>query len=230
MTDLQSEIKICSSCKRQCGVTFAGGICKDCHVKPRIPTQVKSPTPVEKRGFYRPGTMEGRLEQHLIKKNISHIGDQNMMWDKYKCEALLEKNDMASFRWDMTPTERCQRTAHIKHLNHFQMRELHDKEVEQAGFIYPWHIFAALKLKKDELKIEGEEWAIIAEFNNAHRPPHDQTFEGFRVPPFFIYDCTFDPIEYHHAWDKNVWNNALDYKVEHKASIVDKLQRAAGEK
>lgn len=221
-----------------CGIkTHAGalgkGKCRECQkigLKKVIPPVEKKPVPIPppepRRLIYDEDTEAGKLERYLHSKNIQAIGDMMTMWNRYKWEEKMEKGLLRQH--DMLPIDRAIRTLFVKQMSYFQMDAFHKLESEHFGGLVVFvldlqrvqkHI--GKRLDRSPLKTMFAELEVVREFNNNNRPICEEFFEGYRVPPFFMYDNTFDGIEYHHAWDQAVWKAELHFKPMGKQSLAD---------
>lgn len=221
-----------------CGIkTHSGalvkGKCRECQkigLKKPVPPVEKKPVPIPlpepRRLIYDEDTEAGKLERYLHSKNIQAIGDMMMMWNRYKWEEKMEKGLLRQH--DMLPMERAIRTLFVKQMSFLQVDEFHKLESNYFGGLAIFILDLPLiqkkigkRLDRGPLKTTFAELEVVREFNNDHRPIYEENFEGHRIPPFFMYDNTFDGIEYHHAWDQSVWKAELNFRPAGKQSLAD---------
>jgi hypothetical protein len=166
-----------------------------------------------KHVYENPNSPAGRLEQYLISKKIDHIGDMMYMWKKYDYNKRMDKNIMWAPREKYSSIDRVIRTVIIKLLTKEALERVHANEIRNGKLFCMKTEIQSLKRAADQNidipEIVGTEWTIIKEFIKQHKPEYKREFEGFKIPPFFFYDCEFDGIEYNHAWDWKLWSNIL---------------------
>lgn len=217
-----------------CGIkthidAMKAGKCVECQkigMKKVMPL-IKPPTPGPTRYFYAEDSEAWKLERYLMSKEISHIGDMMMRWNKYKLEEKIAK-EIPNRRDDIPVTERALRTLFVKKMNYFELEKFHKLEADHFGGLVILIVDIGLveksisrKLDRTPFKTPHEQLKYVEDFNNEHRPLHEEYFEGYRVPPFFVYDCTFDGVEYHHAWDMTVLKTELNFVPTGKNTLTD---------
>lgn len=159
--------------------------------------------------YYYPNTIEGRLESYMLKNNIHLLG--NPKWRESLTIQKGEFNgDVRYSGLDMNSEQRCYRTIDVKKLTLNHLERIHSYEQKYCKFFITgpglWRLILGVDSDEipDQRHLKSNQVEAIIKFNNDHRPICSK-FNGFIVPPYFIYDCSFDGMNYHHAWDKTVW-------------------------
>lgn len=166
--------------------------------------------------FYKAETSSGKLERYLINKGIPWIGDIDLRTKTHKIKEGHEKGEVRPGGLDLNPRERAERTLFIKKLSREGLAKAQDYE---ARFLTRFLTFDEIsRIIKEPASnpesIPQKQYESLIEFNNQHRPPNTKTFETFPVPAYFLYDVEFDGMIYHHAWDRLVYDQYLEFEIE----------------
>ena len=176
------------------------------------------PSPNEKRFFYKADSSSGRLERHLSKNGIPWIGALD-----YREKRFMRPD--GGIRWgglDIEPGERAYRTWCIKHLTRPGLEKIHQYENQRmVRFALHEEMEKIAKEKIEKIAFTQAQREHFIEFNNEHRPIFDKKFQGFSVPPYFLYDNEFDGMEYHHAWDMCVWVAEFNMPLAKSSKAID---------
>ena len=179
--------------------------------------------------FYSANTDAGKLELYLRTKGIDQIGDINIMAKKYQWDRRFDADPDWTPKTSMSTYERIVRTVLIKQMSFEGLTRIHKAEMGRAGFYSMDSEVKAFKwVNREEVfnnSLENDEYDAVNQFNLEHRPPYKKEFEGHTIPPFFLYDCNFDPMEFHHEWDWAVWKEVLVMPRKNPSSLVDAVER-----
>jgi len=181
-----------------------------------VELKTEEPTP---GNFYPEHTPAGRLERKMKAMKIEHIGELMYIYNKYP-----PTDQTRGVKMDMGEDERTLRTYIIRQIDNVAIGRLHSWE-NIHGLAHAVHIAKIVKEEIQPSQMEKHQWAALAAHNEKNRPIYEKEFIGLRVPPFFIFDCTFDGIEYHHAWDNSVWIHVL--ALPGGNSLADQVDRIA---
>ena len=172
----------------------------------------------DKKRFYSTDSLSGQLEEELLKHDISQIGDAK--W----CESLIiqvgqNKGDQRSASLEMNRSFRAYRSKDIKELSQEGLILLHDYEQKRmtrfaSGISEIRDIIGTpAKGKSGQVFLTPGDLAILEEEVKKCQPPMTrlntipgfETWDQWLIPYYFVYDNTFDGMNYHHAIDWNVW-------------------------
>ena len=151
-------------------------------------------------GFrYEPNTAAGKLERHMKERGVHSVG-------KYVDNGRLRCIDL-------TPEARAWRTLWIKDLSVIQRDEVHvwERKNFTNRLAFSWEAQEFLQIEKKEYVIKKNHMPALIEFNNRNRPLMDRSFQGYKIPAYFLDDMEFDGLEYNQSWDKCVFIATLPY-------------------
>ena len=171
--------------------------------------------PVKLARFYPSDTPAGRVETYLLERKIADIGKPAPIryWSK-----KWESEEIIPPGIDMDKDSRAMRTLFVKKLgSDEQLATWHKMELDHGYWLEFFQIKKYLEKIggfKAEIKTKNWDAAVeqVTKFNDERRPSTWE-FSGMRVPPYFIYDLSFNGMPYHHAWDKNVRIATLNLRL-----------------
>ena len=149
---------------------------------------------------YPPDGMAGKLERHLKGRNLHFIGDMNK-W-------LKGAEGPGAFP-EPSDNERATRTLHMRRLSERDVKFWHAMERKYRQWMYFWVIRRSMKDVEpdtpDHFNLTEQQVRDVSKFNYKNCPPLRE-FEGYKIPPYFLYDCDFDGMAHNHQWDWLVRN------------------------
>lgn len=179
--------------------------------------------------FYQATTASGRLERYLINKGVTVIGDMNYMIEKYGWLKRIDADPLWRAVTRYAKHERAVRTILIKQLTKEAIDRIHKKELKN-GSLYCMmsqrRAFIDASMERVEhIELEGDDFGVVEEFDDKWRPILEESYDGFHVPPYFIYNCNFDGILYQHTWDWNVWTQILEMTRRKPKTLAEAVER-----
>ena len=180
--------------------------------------------PVPLRFYTKPDTLAYKLEEHILSNNIESIGELDYR-DKNRDKFLTEKGGIRPASVDLSPAERRLRTVHIKKMQKETLEKMHIKEQKIGRLFTCLEIGAFAKYHKDFIGIESlntKQVEAVAAFQTEHRPILEEIW-GFKIPPYFIYDCKFDGMQWHHSFDWNLWVAVFVLPLGKKKTVADEF-------
>lgn len=173
-------------------------------------TQAK--TKDTERRFYSGDSIAARLESYIIANDIKEIGDNSndQLRAIYEIKEGHWKGEVRPNGLSMSTDERVYRTKDVCFLDEENLLKMHSYEQRRMiRFLASTdEIRGVLKIGRDKLPSqvkmspdEFEQWQALTQRSK----PQMQKFNGFLIPPYFIYDNNFDGMNYHHAIDSNAW-------------------------
>lgn len=170
------------------------------------------------RRFYKGDTLAARLESYLMEKGVSEIGEAS--WRKTLEIKVGEfAGDIRAASMEPSRKERAYRSRDVQNLSQDQLETIiaFEQKYLPRLLIGPRQMRMILKLTEKDLpnqtlmsEVDLEQYVKISDESN---PPMKKLrdFQGFEsgpsllVPPYFVYDNSFDGMNFHHAIDRNVW-------------------------
>lgn len=162
---------------------------------------------MEGKRHYRQETHEGQIESYLFEKDIPHIGDINSRLKYIRPgQDLITGLPLERYQgMNLSPVERAYRTAWIRLFTKESLGKIHKYEDEKMDrFMMFLEMNKLTKERLERPKLNQDDVQRFIEVNNSCRPKCREWMD-FKLPPYFIYDCEFDGMFYHHEWDNNVW-------------------------
>lgn len=161
--------------------------------------------------YYSGNTLADRLESYLMEKKISWIGQEDKWRLQLEIKEGQNKGSVRSASLEMNPVSRAYRTKDIIQLSEEGLMLLHQWEQGRMMrfVIGPTEIRGTLRLSSNDLPdqtpLSPTELETYQSLNEKSRPEL-MKYDGFLIPPYFVYDNNFDGMNYHHAIDRNAWN------------------------
>ena len=161
--------------------------------------------PQEKRKFYVSG-MAAELENHIIStRNGDPIGDES----KGRAKRILANGEERSPLSEPDSKERAIRTLIIKSgITEDDIKKWHEYENKHCDYLLCssrelWKIFHK-NITFPKIQLTPQCFKYLDDYARSHQPPYKE-FEGFKIPPYFVYDLEFDGMEFEHETDWRIY-------------------------
>ena len=147
-----------------------------------------------------------QIANYMKARGLTELGDP-----KYPDRFTMADGERRPGGLDMDKIVRALRTLTIRKLSEHGLKKIHNYEwTKMTRFL----CFQEIRnIAREPIVSSGgmseTQIAALADYNNTHRPECRQ-IDGITIPPYFPLDNEFDGMEYHHAWDWNVWHGVFD--------------------